>query len=65
MDTWIGQGRWKGGKLLKEALLMSFEGVFCGVGGQVGGHQRIRQGAGRPSVVLRPERPTHFWHNDT
>ena len=53
----MGQGRGKG-NILEEALLRGFEGVF-GVGGQVGDHKNIRWGAGIPSVVLGPERPTH------
>ena len=48
---------------MEEALLRGFEESF-GVGGQVGDHEKSRQGAGRPSVVLGPERPTHFRHNN-
>ena len=57
------RGGGMGGKILVEALLMGFEGGFGGVG-QVGDHKKSRQGAGRPAVVLGPERPTHFRHNN-
>ena len=45
-----------------EGLKIVFKG-FLGVGGQVTDPKKIRQGAGRPSVVLGPERLTHFRHN--
>ena len=48
---------------MEEDLLTGIEGVFE-AGGQVGDHKKSRQGAGRPSVVLGLERPTHFRHND-
>ena len=51
------------GEILEETLLRGLDGVLV-VWGQVGDHQKSRQGAGRPSVVLVPERPTHFRHNN-
>ena len=50
-------------KILEEDLLKALR-RFLGAGGQVGDQKQIRQGAGRPSVVLGPERPTHFRHNN-
>ena len=69
MESGIGQGRGEGRKILEEALLMGFEEgfymfLFLGVRGQVGDHKKSRQGAGRPSIVLGLERPTHFRHNN-
>ena len=61
----MGQGRGEGwrGEILEEALLRSFEGVL-GVKGQVWDQKQIRQGAGRPLVVLGPERPTCTRHSN-
>ena len=55
---WV-QGRGEGVEDLGRG---SFEGLL-GAGGQVGDHRKTRQGAGRPSVVLGAERPTHFRHS--
>ena len=55
----MGQGRGKGGDLGRSF----FEGVLRG-GGQVVDQKKIRQGAGRPLVVLGPERLIHFRHNN-
>ena len=59
----MGQGRGEGGKILEEALLSGLRGVLR-VGGQVGDRIRSRQGAGRPSAVLGPERPARFKNNN-
>ena len=59
---WVsGEGR--RGKILEEALLRGVEGVL-GVWAPVEDYEKSRQGAGRPSVVLGPERPTHSRHNN-